>query len=146
MERSERSEGNAPQTRHTRFKTILLVCPDEAWGSPIQNALSMGGYRVHSTSDVHDSLRAIRDGRNDLGVLSDLVGDRALEAILEEVKALRLPPPMLLVASLHGEKRWEAWRAVPRRSLVKAPFQVSDIVEATRALIGSPWEDLSAPA
>jgi DNA-binding response OmpR family regulator len=146
MDRSDRSEGNPPPTRHARFKTILLVSPDEAWSSPIQDALSTGGYRMHPTSGVHETLRAIRDRRNDLVVISDLVGDRRLEELLEELKALRLPPPILLVACLHGEKRWEAWRALPSRSLVRAPFEILDIVEATKALIGSPWEDLSAPA
>lgn len=140
---ASRQEG--PATRHVRFKEILVVEDDETWALALQDALSGGGYRVNLTMSLYDAVRAVRKSP-DLVLVSALVGDQVSEALLREIESVKLPPPVLLVGTRKGEARWEAWKSLPCLSKVGQPFQLVDVLEAARAILGSPWEDLTGEA
>ena len=140
MTTSRLGSGPSPETRRVRFKEILVI---DHWPFAIGEALEEARYRLLPRVDLNRALHSVGRRGLDLVVVSDLVGDRALEALLEELRALDVPPPTVLVASLQGLKRWEAWRALSNTSIVCSPFRMEDVLEAVRAQIGDPWEDLA---
>jgi DNA-binding response OmpR family regulator len=140
--------GNYPQdgpaTRHVRFKQVLLVDRDEELGSSIRQAISASPYLSRIATDIGNAVCSISRDEVDLVVVSSLVGDRSLHVLLRELEALPTPPPVLLLAYLHGESRWTAWRSLPLVSIVRTPFAPEDVLDAVRALIGKPWEERDA--
>lgn len=129
-----------PSTRHARLKRLLVVDQDEEWAEPLRDALAEAGYRLSLAAGAHEAIRQLLDHTPDLVVVSTLVGDRALDTLLSEFQSCATPPPVLLVAGLRGERRWEAWRTLPCVSIIRQPFRMGDVVEAARALVGDPWE------
>jgi DNA-binding response OmpR family regulator len=136
------SGGERPATRHVRFKEILLVEEDETWALALKDALSEGGFRVNLALSPSEAVRSLRRKSPDLVAVSALLGDEASELLLHELECLKLPPPVLLVGPRAGEKRWENWKALPVLSSVGQPFDLADVRQAARAILGSAWEDL----
>ncbi len=130
-----------PPTRHLRYKRILVVDPEDQWSRPIRDALEDCGFYVYAASGPREGARRFSDRAADLLVVSTFGGDRALRHVLEELQALSEPPPVLVVAALNGEMRWEAWQALPRVTRIRQPFTIDDIVQAARSVLGNCWVD-----
>jgi hypothetical protein len=133
--------GPSPETRRVRFKEVLVL---EFPPFSIGAALEAARYRLRPAAEIDQAIRSVGHGEIELVVISDLVGDRALHALMEELRAHPAPPPAILVPSLQGVKRWEAWKSLSGTSIVRSPFKMNDVVEAVRAQIGDPWVDLGA--
>lgn len=134
---------HGPGTRHVRFKEILVVEEDETWALALRDALCEGGYRVTLVLSSQHAASAVRQKQPDLLLVSALLGNEASEFLLREIESLRVPPPLLLVGARRGETRWEPWKSLPYATEVRQPFQLVDVLEAARAVLGSAWEDLT---
>jgi DNA-binding response OmpR family regulator len=130
-----------PETRHVRFKKILVVDRDGDWGLPVRETLAASPYLTRHVADIGEGACSIGRSEPDLVVISSLVGDHSLQMLLRELESLATPPPVLLLAYLHGESRWSPWRSLPCISILRTPFTMHDVLEGVRALIGEPWED-----
>ncbi|MFN3485533.1 MAG: hypothetical protein ACK44W_08635 [Planctomycetota bacterium] len=130
-----------PPTRRVRLRRILIVEPDEAWGSAMRLALEERGYYLNLVRDPAEGCRRTRERRYDLVIASAGWGQIALREILEEAARTPSPPPALILAEdgqLHDR---EALGVVPCLSILRRPCAVQDVVEAARALAGDPWEE-----
>jgi DNA-binding response OmpR family regulator len=142
MDTHGHSLGERPSTRHVRYKKVLLVDHHEGWGEPILDVLTDRGYKVVVASGAGAAANAMDRGPVDLVVVCAMVGEEMMTKLLEYLQGEACPPPVLLVAALHGDHRWEAWRQLPCTAVLRPPYTMADVVEAVKALVGSPWQDL----
>jgi DNA-binding response OmpR family regulator len=136
------SRRDGPATRHVRFKEILLVEDDATWALALNDALSEGGYRITPAASTPDAVRSLRQKPSDLVIVSALLGEAASEMLRVELEHLKVPPPVLLIGTRPGDARWDSWTSLPFVSAVEQPFELPDVREAARAILGTPWEDL----
>lgn len=130
-----------PPTRRVRLRRILIVEPDETWGSAMRLALEERGYYLNLVRDPAEGRRRTRERRYDLVIVSAGWGEAALREILEEAARAPAPPPALILAEEGRLRDREALGAVPCLSILRRPCALRDVVEAARVLAGDPWEE-----
>jgi DNA-binding response OmpR family regulator len=137
MSVSGHSLGERPSTRHVRLKKVLVVERDPFWGQAIQTALEQCGYYLNRVSEPWEGRRRAFERAYDLVILGDSLGDGAIHAILEEMMRRPEMPPVLVVGAM---KRKPEADAAPVLSMLRRPCTIEDVVDAARALAGSPWD------
>jgi DNA-binding NtrC family response regulator len=130
-------------TRHVRFKEILIVDQDEAWALVLRDAVAGGGFCVALATTIEEAVRKVREKTPDLLLLSCLLDVEASEALLGEFDRLKIPPPTVLIGLRHGDTRWDSWKNRRYVSVVKQPFKSRDILDVALALLGTTWEELT---
>jgi hypothetical protein len=83
-----------------------------------------------------DAIRQLHEKELDLLVVSTLVGEDALLSLRRDLEALEASPRILVVGDLAGEAEWKAWQSPPRRLLLREPFDMDDVIQAVRTLVG----------
>jgi DNA-binding response OmpR family regulator len=141
MAATESTLDRRPPTRRVRLRRILIVEPDEGWGSAMRLALEERGYYLNLVRDPAEGRRRTRERRYDLVIASAGWGEAALRAILEEAARAPSPPPALVLAEEGQLRDRGALEAVPCLSILRRPCALRDVVEAARALAGDPWEE-----
>jgi DNA-binding response OmpR family regulator len=131
------------ETRHVRFKEILIVDQDEAWAFVMRDAVAGGGFCVTIATSLEEAIRKVREKAPDLILVSCLLDVPYAEALLGEIELLPSPPPVVLVGLRHGDSQWDAWKNRRHVSVVHQPFKSRDLLDVALALLGSTWEELT---
>ncbi len=127
------SAGGSP-TRTENPKRVLIVDRDEFWGPSMSLALEETGYYLNWVTDPGEGRRRLVERVYDLLVLSDSLGEPAVESILATVaRGARLPAVLLLT-------RRET-PARPGLSVLRRPCDVNEVVDEARRLVGTPGGD-----
>ena len=131
------------ETRHVRFKEILIVDKDEAWALVLRDAVAGGGFCVALAASFEEATRKVREKPPDLLLMSCLLNVPDSEALLGEIERLSQQPPVVLVGLRHGDNQWNGWQERRFVSVVKQPFKSRDVLDVVLALLGTTWEDLT---
>ena len=130
----------ATPTRCVRLRKVLVIDRDAFWGPAIRTALEDSGYYPNLVADAAEGCRRAMERAYDLVILSCSIGRSAVQAILETMSHRAHPPAAVVLAGEEPE-RDEGWAEMARRSVLRRPFAVEDVVDAARALVGVPWTD-----
>jgi DNA-binding response OmpR family regulator len=136
-----RSIGHGPSTRHVRLKRVLVVDKDPFWGQALRSALEQSGYYLNLVVEPAEGRRRAFERTYDLVVLSDSLGEGVIQAIVDEIGQRRSAPPVLIVARVDCLRRRPETAGVPIFSILRRPCAIENVVDAARALAGSPWEE-----
>ena len=136
-----RSLGGSPSTRHVRLKKVLVVDPDPFWGQAMRAALEQCGFYLNLVAQPAEGRRRAFERTYHLVVLSDSLGEGAIQAIVDEMAQRRSAPPVLIVARQGCLRKGPESDGVPVFSILRRPCTIEDVVDAARALAGSPWEE-----
>jgi len=138
--------GQEEDTRQVRFKEILIVDQDEAWALVMRDAVAGGGFTVALAPTIEEAVRKVRAKRPDLILLSCLLNVETAQALLREIDALKVPPPVVLVGLRYGDPQWDGWKERRYVSFVKQPFRSKQLLDMALALLGTTWEELTGGA
>src|SRR5688500_662905 len=115
--------GSEEDTRQVRFKEILIVDQDEAWALVMRDAVAGGGFTVALAPTIEEAVRKVRQKAPDLVLLSCLLDVDTAQALLREIDALKVPPPVILVGLRYGDTQWDAWKERRYVSFMKQQFR-----------------------
>lgn len=136
-----RSIGGSPSTRHVRLKKVLVVDRDPFWGQVLRSALEQSGFYLNLVAQPSEGRRRAFERVYDLVVLSDSLGEGVIQAIVDEMGQRPSTPPVLIVAREGCLKKGPETDGVPVFSILRRPCTIEDVVDAARALAGSPWRE-----
>ncbi len=136
-----RSFGSGPSTRHVRLKKVLVVDRDPFWGHAVRTALEQSGFYLNLVAEPSEGRRRAFERTYDLVILSDSLGEGAIQAVVDEMAQRPSSPPVLIVAREGRLRRGPEGDGVPVFSILRRPCTIEEVVDAARALAGSPWEE-----
>ncbi len=142
MNRSEHA-GPEEETRHVRFKEILIVDQDETWALVMRDAVAGGGFAVALATTIEEAVRKVRDKSPDLLLVSCLLDPESTHSLRQEIDSLKVPLPVVLVGLRPEDHRWDFWKDRRYVSAVRQPFKSRELLDVALALLGTTWEDLT---
>lgn len=129
-------EGQRPPTA-SGLKSVLILDADFREGGMIRNSLEACGYEVSVWTGVENALERLKARHYDLVIFSTNIGQKSMDALLEDLRAKRQPPKVILIAD--EDEGDAAARCFLRFLMVlNRPFQLSDLADMVGHLIGNP--------
>jgi DNA-binding response OmpR family regulator len=118
-------------------KGILIANSDPKEAAMLRNSLEACGYDVSCWLDSADARDRLKIRNYDVVVFSTNLGDKGMDALLEDLRPRKVPPKVVLVA---GEDEGDAAARCFLRTviLVNRPFKVSEVADIVEHLIGPP--------
>ena len=141
MTADSRPEEHRPQTRFARPRKILIVDRDAHWGPSIRLALEEFGYYLNLVAEPREGGRRVLERAYDLVIVSASVGRGALQSLLELLARRAIPPGVIVLAGPDELRMRKDRPGVPSPTVLRRPCAVEDVVDAVRAMVGSPWTD-----
>jgi DNA-binding response OmpR family regulator len=130
-----------PPSRGVRLRKVLVVDRDAFWGPAIHHALEESGYYLNSVADAQEGQRRSMERAYDLVIVSESIGQAALQGILETLSRRARPAAAIVLTGEHLVPLVKGWAGVPRLRVLRRPFAIEDVVDAARALVGVPWSE-----
>jgi DNA-binding response OmpR family regulator len=118
-------------------KAILIANGNYKEGALIRNSLEACGYDVSCWCDVADARDRLKVKNYDIVAFSTNVGSKSMDALLEDLRARKLPPKVILIAD---EDEGDAAARCFLRTVVvvNRPFKVGEVADIVEHLIGAP--------
>ncbi len=131
------SESSMPQQPSSSTKSILIANGSPKEGAQIRNSLEACGYDVSCWTDVTDARDRLKVKNFDIVTFSTNVGSKQMDALLEDLRARKLPPKVILIAD---EDEGDAAARCFLRTVVvvNRPFKVGEVADIVEHLIGAP--------
>lgn len=118
-------------------KAILIADGNYKEGALIRNSLEACGYDVSCWCDVDDARERLKAKNYDIVTFSTNVGSKSMDALLEDLRARKVPPKVILIAD---EDEGDAAARCFLRTVVvvNRPFKVGEVADIVEHLIGAP--------
>jgi DNA-binding response OmpR family regulator len=118
-------------------KSILIANGSPKEGAQIRNSLEACGYDVSCWTDVADARDRLKVRNFDIVAFSTNVGGKNMDALLEDLRARKVPPKVILIAD---EDEGDAAARCFLRTVVvvNRPFKVGEVADIVEHLIGAP--------
>ncbi len=131
------SESSMPAQPGSATKSILIANGSPKEGAQIRNSLEACGYDVSCWTDVADARDKLKIKNFDIVTFSTNVGSKSMDALLEDLRARKLPPKVILIAD---EDEGDAAARCFLRTVVvvNRPFKVGEVADIVEHLIGAP--------
>jgi DNA-binding response OmpR family regulator len=131
------SESSMPAQPGSSTKSILIANGSPKEGAQIRNSLEACGYDVSCWTDVADARDKLKIKNFDIVTFSTNVGSKSMDALLEDLRARKLPPKVILIAD---EDEGDAAARCFLRTVVvvNRPFKVGEVADIVEHLIGAP--------
>jgi DNA-binding response OmpR family regulator len=119
------------------LKSILIANSSPKEGAQIRNSLEACGYDVSCWTDVADARDKLKIKNFDIVTFSTNVGSKQMDGLLEDLRARKLPPKVILIAD---EDEGDAAARCFLRTVVvvNRPFKVGEVADIVEHLIGAP--------
>ena len=116
-------------------KSILVVDGDFREGALIRNSLEACGYDVSCWCDVSSARERLKVRNFEVVAFSTNVGPKGMDELLEDLRARKVPPKVILVAD--EDEGDAASRGFLRTVVVvNRPFKVGEVADIVEHLIG----------
>ena len=117
-------------------KGILIVDADPPEAATLRNSLDASGYDVSCWLDPNDARDRLKVRNYDVVIFSTNIGDKGMDALLEDLRPRKVPPKVVLIA---GEDEGDAAARCFLRTviLVNRPFKVGEVADIVEHLIGA---------
>lgn len=120
-----------------RVKSVLIVDRDFQETASLRNSIEACGYDVSAWSEASDAREKLASRPFDLVVLSTNLGQKAMDDLLGDLRAMRVTPKVLLIAD--EDEGDAASRCFLRMvAVVNRPFKLLEVAEIVEQLIGPP--------
>ena len=131
------SESSMPAQPGSSIKSILIANGSPKEGAQIRNSLEACGYDVSCWTDVADARDRLKVKNFDIVTFSTNVGSKQMDNLLEDLRARKLPPKVILIAD---EDEGDAAARCFLRTVVvvNRPFKVGEVADIVEHLIGAP--------
>src|SRR5476649_1319578 len=131
------SDSSMPAQPGSSTKSILIANGSPKEGAQIRNSLEACGYDVSCWTDVADARDRLKVKNFDIVTFSTNVGSKSMDALLEDLRARKLPPKVILIAD---EDEGDAAARCFLRTVVvvNRPFKVGKVADIVEHLIGAP--------
>lgn len=118
-------------------KAILIANGNYKEGGLIRNSLEACGYDVSCWTDVADARDRLKVRNFDVVTFSTNIGSKAMDGLLEDLRARKVPPKVILIAD---EDEGDAASRCFLRTVVvvNRPFKVGEVADIVEHLIGAP--------
>jgi DNA-binding response OmpR family regulator len=118
-------------------QAILIANGSYKEGSLIRNSLEACGYDVSCWTDVADARDPLKVRNFDVVTFSTNIGNKAMDSLLEDLRARKVPPKVILIAD---EDEGDAASRCFLRTVVvvNRPFKVGEVADIVEHLIGAP--------
>jgi DNA-binding response OmpR family regulator len=118
-------------------KAILIADGNYKEGGLIRNSLEACGYDVSCWTDVADARDRLKVRNFDVVTFSTNIGNKAMDGLLEDLRARKVPPKVILIAD---EDEGDAAARCFLRTVVvvNRPFKVGEVADIVEHLIGAP--------
>ena len=118
-------------------KAILIADGNYKEGSLIRNSLEACGYDVSCWTDTADARDRLKVRNFEVVAFSTNIGSKAMDGLLEDLRARKLPPKVILIAD---EDEGDAAARCFLRTVVvvNRPFKVGEVADIVEHLIGAP--------
>ena len=118
-------------------KSILIADGNYKEGALVRNSLEACGYDVSCWTDVADARDRLKVRNFDVVAFSTNIGNKSMDALLEDLRARKLPPKVILIAD---EDEGDAASRCFLRTVVvvNRPFKVGEVADIVEHLIGAP--------
>lgn len=135
--RRAESDSSMAQPPSSSTKSILIANGNFKEGAQIRNSLEACGYDVSCWTDVADARDRLKLKNYDIVTFSTNVGSKSMDALLEDLRARKLPPKVILIAD---EDEGDAAARCFLRTVVvvNRPFKVGEVADIVEHLIGAP--------
>jgi DNA-binding response OmpR family regulator len=136
VRRADSDSSMSPQPG-TSTKSILIANSSPKEGAQIRNSLEACGYDVSCWTDVADARDRLKAKNFDIVTFSTNVGSKSMDSLLEDLRARKLPPKVILIAD---EDEGDAAARCFLRTVVvvNRPFKVGEVADIVEHLIGAP--------
>jgi DNA-binding response OmpR family regulator len=135
--RRAESDSSMAQPPSSSTKSILIANGNFKEGAQIRNSLEACGYDVSCWTDVADARDRLKLKNYDIVTFSTNVGSKSMDSLLEDLRARKLPPKVILIAD---EDEGDAAARCFLRTVVvvNRPFKVGEVADIVEHLIGAP--------
>jgi DNA-binding response OmpR family regulator len=135
--RRAESDSTMAQPPSSSTKSILIANGNFNEGAQIRNSLEACGYDVSCWTDVADARDRLKLKNYDIVTFSTNVGSKSMDSLLEDLRARKLPPKVILIAD---EDEGDAAARCFLRTVVvvNRPFKVGEVADIVEHLIGAP--------
>ena len=118
-------------------KAILIADGNFKEAGQIRNSLEACGYDVSCWTDVGDARERLKVRNFDVVTFSTNIGNKAMDGLLEDLRARKVPPKVILIAD---EDEGDAAARCFLRTVVvvNRPFKVGEVADIVEHLIGAP--------
>jgi len=118
-------------------KAILIANGNYKEGALVRNSLEACGYDVSCWTDVADARDRLKVRNFDVVAFSTNIGNKSMDALLEDLRARKVPPKVILIAD---EDEGDAASRCFLRTVVvvNRPFKVGEVADIVEHLIGAP--------
>src|SRR5690349_1657191 len=79
-------------------KSILIADGNYKEGALVRNSLEACGYDVSCWTDVADARDRLKVRNFDVVAFSTNIGNKSMDALLEDLRARKVPPKVILIA------------------------------------------------
>ncbi len=118
-------------------KAVLVTGKDFRETASIANSLEACGYDVSAWTDVADAREKLAARQFELVILSTNLGQKGMDDILGDLRAMRITPKVILIADEdEGDAASRCFLRVV--AVVNRPFQLSEFADIVTQLIGPP--------
>ena len=117
-------------------KAILIANTNYRECAGIRNSLEGCGYDVSGWTDVADARERLKARNFDVVAFSTNLGGKGMDALLEDLRARKVPPKVILIAD---EDEGDAAARCFLRTVVvvNRPFKIGEVADIVEHLIGS---------
>ncbi len=118
-------------------KAILIADSNFKEGGQVRNSLEACGYDVSCWTDAADARDRLKVRNFDVVAFSTNIGNKAMDGLLEDLRARKVPPKVILIAD---EDEGDAAARCFLRTVVvvNRPFKVGEVADIVEHLIGAP--------
>jgi len=118
-------------------KSILIADSSYKEGAQVRNSLEACGYDVSCWTDTADARERLKLRNYDVVAFSTNIGSKAMDSLLEDLRARKVPPKVILIAD---EDEGDAASRCFLRTVVvvNRPFKVGEVADIVEHLIGAP--------
>ena len=118
-------------------KAILIADGNFKEGGQVRNSLEACGYDVSCWTDAADARDRLKVRNFDVVAFSTNIGNKAMDGLLEDLRARKVPPKVILIAD---EDEGDAAARCFLRTVVvvNRPFKVGEVADIVEHLIGAP--------
>lgn len=120
-----------------RAKSVLIADKDFKEAASLRNSIEACGYDVSAWSDVNDAREKLAARPFDLVVIATNLGQKGMDDILGDLRAMRITPKVVLIAD--EDEGDAAARCFLRMvAVVNRPFKLLEVAGIVEQLIGPP--------
>ena len=132
-----RGDSASPMPDPASSKAILIANANYKEGGSIRNSLEGCGYDVSCWTDVVDARERLKVRNFDVVAFSTNLGGKGMDALLEDLRARKVPPKVILIAD---EDEGDAAARCFLRTVVvvNRPFKIGEVADIVEHLVGAP--------